>query len=242
MGWRPSRRPRKIQVWNVRPFQNTLRALEAIRHLDGPERLGLIIGPAGSGKTLAVEVYAGQAGDVAAVECPPRAVQSTRVLLETIGEAVGAPSHIRNADYAIAIGRRLADVGVYLIIDEADRLSLRHADLIRAIADACERPICLVGTPSLERILSMHAPIAQRVGFRYEVPPASLEDLEQALRPQFSQKVLQTVHTLTGGNLRYVNVLIRQLRMVNTTPTPEIARQLWERFVCHTELPAEEVA
>lgn len=239
MAWRSSVRPRGDQLWNVKPHRDCLLALGAIRELVAPECLGLIIGPAGSGKSFSIDVYRDKHTDTRVVEVPPRVVQSTGCLLDSIAEVLGVSPRKPNSEYAEAIATHLRDSGTYLILDEADRLTVDHADLIRSICDHAGRAICLAATPAIEVILAKHAPIAQRVGLRFPVARVGFEDLEQAFaNSDFPHEVLQEAYTLGNGNLRIINVLIRQLRASNVQPTVKIARAAFRQLVCHASQEA----
>lgn len=215
-------------VWPIRAYSQTIGALRTIRALAGQERrIGLVVGDAGSGKSFAVRDFAIAHEDTRVVTIPPAALLTSRSLLESIARGLG----IKGAEYThplrffdkilLAVQARQA----FLIVDEADRLTPKFADLLRSIAEASGQAICLTGCPGVERVIGKIPPVSTRVVLRHRVPPVSPEEAlavlghdsdfarQHGLRT-WDAAVLESAVKETSGNLRLLQALLAQLEAV----------------------------
>ena len=106
-------------------------------------RLG-ISGAPGVGKTSTIKRYAKTTPNVWVATASP-AVGSMAAILKLIGIAVNARGGYRNYDLAREITARITGTRGLLVIDEFQHLSLPALEQIRAIHDAAEIGIALVG-------------------------------------------------------------------------------------------------
>jgi general secretion pathway protein A len=150
-----------------------------------------------------------------------------RMVLEEYG--IEEPCRTK-ADYLLAINRFLIarlerDLPTLLIVDEAQNLSSELLEEIRLLSNL-ETPrskllqIMLVGQPELKQMLAQPSlrQLRQRIVMRYELKPFSAKEtaeyIEERLRLAgdtgkgiFKQSALGTIHELSGGIPRVINVL-----------------------------------
>lgn len=214
--------------WPVRAYTETITALRTIQELAGEERrVGVVIGEAGSGKSFAIRDFSLTCDQTRVMVVPPTALLTTRSLLEAVAEGLG----IRGARYThqmrffdkilVAVKARQA----FLIVDEADRLTPKFADLLRAIADESGQALCLSGCPGLEGVISKVAPVATRVVIRHRVPPVSPQEAiavlghgsgfaeEHGLRT-WDGPLLEVAVKEVSGNMRLLHALLAQVELV----------------------------
>ncbi|MEM9659733.1 MAG: AAA family ATPase, partial [Planctomycetota bacterium] len=207
-----------------------------VRCVSRREGTALLIGVAGSGKTLLLEVLAGEFADqMAVVRLLGAQLCTRRAMLQMILFELGLPfrdmdegelrlalqEHLRPAD---APARQLL-----LLVDEADALPIRLLEELRALTHAAEEGaplvgIVLAGNHSLEE--SFAAPrldlFAQRLAARCYLSPLTHDETLQFIRSQlaavaadadqlFAADGLDAVHTATDGVPRLVNQLCDQL-------------------------------
>lgn len=175
-------------------FIATNNAIQASAVLAGCQQygdLGVIIGPAGSGKTRSVLEFMKQ-HPVIRIEGDD--MMSTRDLIEEIGQELGIGEEVRYGsirDRVRKIVRRLQQDPTMIVIDEADRLvnySVKKLEMLRTIHDQAKVGIVLVGLPKLGTYLqrgpSMRENLSQlysRVGFIVNLGGLRREEVEQML-------------------------------------------------------------
>lgn len=214
--------------WPVRAYTETISALRTIQELAGEERrVGVVIGEAGSGKSFAIRDFCLTDEKARMVVVPPSAILTSRALLKAIADGLG----VRGAEWAhrmktfeqilAAVQARQA----FLIVDEADRLTPKFADLLRAIAEGSQQALCLSGCPGLEGVISKVAPVATRVVIRHRVPPVSPEEAVAVLGhgSDFAREhglstwdapLLEAAVKEVSGNLRLLHALLAQVELV----------------------------
>ena len=226
------------EVWNTKPFQATMQVLESAYGARDEHVFTMITAPAGRGKSFAAEVFVERHTDCILTSMPPRVLMTPRQFLDRIGGAFGMewPQNAARWSVVKEIAAALKTRGGILIVDEADELSLPLAKLLRTIAEESERQVCLVGCPSVIEVLRRHEPLVHRVGFRYEIPPIKLQDLEEIIPRTFPAESLQQIIRETRGNLRHVDKLIGLLRGVKSDRghggvTPTIVKRIAAKFL-----------
>ncbi len=117
--------------------------------------LGLIVGPAGAGKTRSVREFAKRyPNQVVHIEVSEN--MALKDLLEEIGEELGIRDKVAYGS-AHSRAKKIADFLSYdprmIVIDEVDKLvtrdSVRKIETIRWIQDRSKAPIVLVGLPTM---------------------------------------------------------------------------------------------
>ena len=117
------------------------RALVKARSMPG---MAVVYGAPGVGKTSTIKRYASTTPNVWVVTASP-AVSSMAAILKLIGMAVKARGGYRNYDLAREITDHITGTRGLLVIDEFQHLSLPAIEQVRAIHDASDVGVALVG-------------------------------------------------------------------------------------------------
>jgi DNA transposition AAA+ family ATPase len=144
-------------------------------------------------------------------------------LLENIITAMGESSPGGSLNMRMsAIQKSLQRRYRMIIVDEADLLQVRHLEILRAIYDAGNCSMVLIGLPRLRVLLtrgqSLKDNLAQlysRVGFMRDITPPSREDIDliaqkynYALSRQFLDEILTWIHN--AGEIRTFDKLLKR--------------------------------
>jgi DNA transposition AAA+ family ATPase len=120
----------------------------------------------------------------------------------------------------------LPDPTTLIIIDEADRLRMASLEQVRAIFDASEVGIILIGMPGLEKRLARYAQFYSRIGFVHEFRPLVTTEIRRLLAQRWApagvnlpeqpwaEEAIAAVIRITGGNFRLLNRLLTQLERI----------------------------
>jgi DNA transposition AAA+ family ATPase len=213
------RKPAKPEIWATGPFQLTLKAFTRARKLSRDYPLSVISAPTGRGKSFAAWHFCQGCAEAVLVELPAREVLTPRILLEVIGAELGIefPPNLRKYDCARVLIDAIEHRNAFVIIDQAEHLSTRLADVIRWIAEESGLQICLLGAPALEQVLCRDEALARRVGARFRIPPITLADLELIIPRTFPADALEAIIVETRGSLGRVEVLIKDLRQLKAS-------------------------
>jgi type II secretory pathway predicted ATPase ExeA len=204
----------------------------AIERAAGP---GLLIGPAGTGKTLLCHVLGGQfEDDFRVVLLASGRLGSPRALLQAILYELGLPYRDREeGELRLALIDHLAPGpgcprGMLLLVDEAHTLPLRLLEEIRMITNLVRdgQPrvrLILAGAPILEERFASPKleSFNQRIAARCYLGPLNGEETAAFVRAQlaavdcpergiFSDEALRAIHRATDGIPRLVNQLCDQ--------------------------------
>ncbi|MCA9248499.1 MAG: AAA family ATPase [Planctomycetales bacterium] len=201
--------------------------VRAIQRSEGP---GLIIGPAGIGKSQLCHVLAEQFRETFAVAVLDSARLCTRrALLQAIFHGLGLPFREREeGELRLSLIDLLNDLpegkqGMLLIVDEAHSLPLRLLEEIRLITNLVNRGVAtvrlvLAGSPSLEERFASPKldSFNQRIAARCYLQPFDYLETQQYVRAQLAvcgdeeqtlvtDDGLQAIHHATGGIPRLIN-------------------------------------
>jgi general secretion pathway protein A len=177
----------------------------------------------------------------------PREADSIKTLIDALNEYLFV---------AHSSGRR-----VVLIVDEAQNFRIDVLEQIRLLTNLETTrqkllQIILVGQPELRELLSKPElrQLAQRVTARYHLVPMTREEVAGyvkhrlkvagARQPLFSDKAIQTVHKLSGGVPRLVNIICDRALLGAYAKevgrvTPEIVRKAAYEVTGDLELSGE---
>lgn len=121
---------------------------------------------------------------------------------------------------------RIADPTTLILIDEADRLRMASLEQVRAIFDATEVGIVLIGMPGLEKRLARYAQFYSRIGFVHEFRPLAAKEVRELLDQRWAppgvhlpehpldQETIAAIIRITGGNFRLLNRLLTQMERI----------------------------
>jgi DNA transposition AAA+ family ATPase len=141
----------------------------------GLPRIGLLYGPSGYGKTVAMG-FTAQRADAAYLEA--KSIWTQRSLLEAIAEEIGIRSLARSGPLILGqIIDQLNREPRGLIFDEMDHLVRKqHVEIIRDIHDATTVPILLVGEEALPSKLKAWERFHNRILVATAAQPATEDD------------------------------------------------------------------
>lgn len=114
-----------------------------------------------------------------------------------------------------------------VIVDEADRLSLKSFEELRDLYDRYGFGLVLLGMPGIEKRLARYPQLYSRIGFIHEFPPLSKDEMHfifgkhwQRLGFKFDEDIFLDVEAMnaairiTQGNFRLIERLFSQIRRV----------------------------
>lgn len=169
-------KPGIAPVKNVRALHEASTRLLAAQGSD--ERMALIYGKPGLGKSVSAAWLANQQKRAAIIRC--RAIYTAAGLLEDLCAALGVPQHNSNKKTVDRIVTRLGETETALFVDEADYL-VRKRDLIetlRDIHDAAFVPVVLIGEDKMPEKIAHIDRLADRMVERVHFVPLELEDAQ----------------------------------------------------------------
>jgi len=222
--------PRTDQYYPASTIESSRQSL--VRAVQRAEGIGLVVGPAGTGKTLLCQVLAEQSREsfqVALLGCGR--LSTRRELLQAILFELGQPyrgldeGELRLAlvDYLTA-GEDCPN-GIVLVVDEAHTLPLRLFEEIRLLTNLAKNNLprirlVMVGGPLLEERFANPKleSFSQRIVARCYLEPLTRAETQQYVQrqvnqagsgdePIFSTEACRAVHQATDGVPRLVNQL-----------------------------------
>ena len=120
----------------------------------------------------------------------------------------------------------IGDPTTLIVIDEADRLRMASLEQVRAIFDAQEIGLILIGMPGLEKRLTRFPQFYSRIGFVHEFRPLAAPEVRQLLEQHWAPVGVELPQTaldpetialiirITGGNFRLLNRLLTQIQRI----------------------------
>ena len=120
----------------------------------------------------------------------------------------------------------MADPTTLILIDEADRLRMASLEQVRAIFDAGEIGLILIGMPGLEKRLARYPQFYSRIGFVHEFRPLgrprSVNCWSSGWTPPgvnlpqqpWAEEAVAAIIRITGGNFRLLNRLLTQMERI----------------------------
>ncbi|MEE9456361.1 MAG: AAA family ATPase [bacterium] len=190
----------------------------ALAQLEGT--IGVVYGPAGIGKTLAIEDYCQRHGYAYFVTASP-AVRTpsaiAREMLYATAESRGSDTTSRNVR---RLTERLYGTESVVVVDEAQHLRLDALELARAVHDATGCGLVFCGTAVLYDNLTRHRDelleqLFSRVGFRRcvsdEVPPEDVVAVVDAALGKAATKQIKK-YLLERAELGGLRIVTRQLK------------------------------
>ena len=122
--------------------------------------------------------------------------------------------------------RQIEDPTTLIVIDEADRLRMAALEQVRAIFDAGEIGLILIGMPGLEKRFARYPQFYSRIGFVHEFRPLGSTEIRQLLEQRWAPpgvhlpqqpldaETVAVIIRITGGNFRLLNRLLTQMERI----------------------------
>ncbi|WP_069431826.1 AAA family ATPase [Eisenbergiella tayi] len=187
----------------------------AVSFAEAAGDISLIYGDAGLGKTVSLKEYTKSHPDTIYVELKD-CDKSTKGVCEKILSSIGKEQHGVDRLLVDAIIDFLTASPRLVIIDEAQHLSIRALENLRAINDTTETGIVLCGNPTVYdrmhgRGQAHFAQLYSRIGIRRHIVEPTLEDITTIFAPySLGTESLLYLHQLAlqrGGIRNCVKVL-----------------------------------
>jgi hypothetical protein len=120
----------------------------------------------------------------------------------------------------------IVDPTALILVDEADRLRMASLEQGRAIFDAGDIGMILIGMPGIEKRLARYPQFYSRIGFVHEFRPLAANEIRDLLekgwvppgvnlpeRPLDPETIAAIIRT-TAGNFRLLNRLLTQIERI----------------------------
>lgn len=192
---------RKVQIANTKALSEILMA---VSFAEAVGDISLIYGEAGLGKTVALKEYVRTNTDTIYIELKD-CDKSTKGVCEKILACIGKEQRGVDRLLVDTIIDYLTHIPRLIIIDEAQHLSIRALENLRAINDVTETGIVLCGNPTVYdrmhgRGQAHFAQLYSRIGIRRHIIEPTLEDITSIFE----------VYTLNKECLLYLHQLALQ--------------------------------
>lgn len=194
------------------------------RICDERRELGIIIAPSGSGKTISARAYAKANRDTIFVSAPPAISQSGLLMQLQMEMGMTYGGHIPQHERLFSIIQALRNQPRFLIIDEANQLSVPSLDHLRTIHDDGNCGMVLQGDDKLETTLRSGgrkqnlAQLYSRVRRRIRIDKPTDADIREifeykGMHLNGDERVLQALRKYMNdaGELRKLIYLIEQI-------------------------------
>lgn len=169
----------------------------------------LVTGAHGAGKTTTLRWIASTTGALY-WECKPR--YKPHHVLTDLAMRLGINAGTGWNVMTHIVVEHMAAEPRLVILDEAQRLDYDGMDLLKFIADQTGSTFVISASPSLETRVNRWPDIASRTSVRIRVATLSLEDVQDIFKDEgFSAETLAEFHKLTGGVLRSLRALFRDV-------------------------------
>jgi len=185
--------------------------------------LGIITGPAGRGKTTAVQHYVTQTPHSIYMRFNEDMRYGNRIYSEVAYRLTGTrPEKTRQAWQIVE--KAMTERRWLLFFDEADRMSLRHLNALRDLHDNFNVPVIFVGEEPLIDKVDSERRLSDRLGFRIKFNPVNEVDIVltfkvfevclEVLDKESLQKALELIKTKSNGTFRPVVSLARETKRI----------------------------
>lgn len=215
---------------------------KACRITHAQRTIGLVIGPAGVGKTYALRSY---------VKAVPAAIMievdqsyTLHALAHNVARSVGTSTEGSVAAITERIVAKLQGSDLHFIFDEADYLSAKALEWVRrVIHDKGRCSVTLSGLAELEYQLqgakNVHDQLRTRIGVLYRVPRPGTEEIALIARaawPQLAQDAIEVLTREAGRCLRTAVNLMAGAHVVAAEQSPPETIPTVDSFLAAAEL------
>lgn len=215
----------KIQVVHTQVLEEVTMA---VSFAEAAGDISLIYGEAGLGKTVSLKEYAHLHPEAIYIELKD-CDKSVKGVCEKILDAVGKPQSGTDRKLVNVISDYLLSNPRLIIIDEAQHLSVRALENLRAINDVTESGIVLCGNPTVYdrmhgRGQAHFAQLYSRIGIRRHIIEPTLDDITLIFEKYGLEKEsILFLHKLAlqrGGIRNCVKVLNIALQLIDIQKEP----------------------
>lgn len=209
------------------------------------ERMGLLIGESGVGKTTAVSNLVAQTN---AIYLESSANWTANSMLGDLCFELGLPLQGRARNMERQVIEKLQLTGRALFIDETNRIfevmdsrsAMRILETLRKIHDAAKIPVWLVGLETLSHLLAhpKHVQLHSRIARKVKFVPCNLADArivaDTLCEVTIAQDLLADIHSKSDGSMRRLVVELEQAesiakRLGRTTIALDVYEQAQEQ-------------
>ena len=164
------RQEQRKQVFNMAPFESyaTQVAHATFEQIRKTRDVGLVCGPAGVGKSVAVAMYQRDNPTAVAIEVPVWR-GSEHGVARMIFENVETRGWKGRESVSVFLARRFAGSGRLILVDNAHRLRRGGLQWLFDFHDATECPIGLVGNPEVLDTIRANDQMHSRIGIKREL-------------------------------------------------------------------------
>lgn len=200
----------------------------AVSFAEAAGDISLIYGDAGLGKTISLKRYVSMHPDAIYIELKD-CDKSVKGVCEKILSRIGKLQRGTDRLLVDIITEYLSSTPRLIIIDEAQHLSIRALENLRAINDVTESGIVLCGNPTVYdrmhgRGQAHFAQLYSRIGIRRHVTDPTLDDITAIFQPYcLDKESLLYLHKLAlqrGGIRNCIKVLNIALQFQDTEKEP----------------------
>lgn len=217
----------KPKIALVKNIQSLRDAFAAVDQPDSPEKIVLVHGDAGLGKTTAIAWLIGRIDPIMV-----RADQtwSVHAMLKKIMQEMGEAPLRSKLDMRDAIIDHMKGNNRALVVDELDALTdpqSRCADgyamleVLRAIHDEAKKPIVLVGMTGVDKYVAARKQLARRIQQAVKFRPADLEDTRTVVHArcevEIADDLLELLHAESSGNMGLIVVGMADIEQFGRT-------------------------
>lgn len=212
--------------------------LIAVSFAEAAGDISLIYGEAGLGKTVSLQEYTKTHPNVIYIELK-NCDKSVKGVCEKILSCIGRDQRGTDRVLVGTITDYLTTTPKLIIIDEAQHLSIRALENLRAINDVTETGIVLCGNPTVYdrmhgRGQAHFAQLYSRIGISRHITEPSMEDIKAIFRTyELDKDSLQYLHQLAllrGGIRNCVKVLNIALQLQENENEPLTIDQLQSAY------------
>lgn len=188
--------------------QRFLSGMDALEKRGAREACWLsLTGPAGLGKSLLVQWYAGRYDGL--YLRAKTSWTSRSALAELVTELGTAPARRQDELFAQALGALGRDPRL-IIIDEVEHClhDIKVLETFRDLSDLCECPIVIVGMEAVKTKIQRHEQISSRITQVVDFLPATLDDVrtmaETLTDLTYADDLIAKVHAESEGRYRLI--------------------------------------
>ncbi len=223
-------KPVFVKTANVREFES---AMHGLTMTEGEGRFAVIWGRAGRGKTRTAQYWCANTKGCHYVLALQVWRHSQAEMLRAIAKELGivTPPHRIGPLFAEIAQRLIADGRPIFFVDEPDKLSLKHLEIIRDLTESTGAPFVLIGEEQLPDLMRKERRIWSRTYQQVQFKPFGVADIVQyvttAAGIRFtSQAAAEAIYRKSEGDIRLVKIISTNLvQALNAKGTAEADEQ-----------------